>query len=102
MPLFIAEAEGNTADIFEYTDPVDGSVSKNQGLRFMYKDGSRFVFRQSGTGSSGATIRLYLESYNKDNTELDTAEALKDLVSTALEYSEIHRVSGRDGPTVIT
>ena len=102
MTTFVEAEEGNVADIFEYHDPVDGSVSSNQGLRFMYKDGTRFVFRLSGTGSSGATVRMYLESFNKDNTELETAEALKDLVNTALEYSEIHEISGRDGPTVIT
>ena len=62
---FEEEAKGNKADVFEYTDPIDGSVSKNQGIRFMYKDGSRFVFRLSGTGSSGATVRLYLEKIRK-------------------------------------
>lgn len=55
--------EIETADVFEYTDPVDASVSKNQGWRFLMTDGSRFVFRKSGTGSVGATIRLYLEKY---------------------------------------
>ncbi|CAI2364167.1 unnamed protein product [Moneuplotes crassus] len=102
MEQFRNEEEGNVADIFEYTDSVDGSSSKNQGWRFMYKDGSRFIFRKSGTGSSGATIRIYLESYNKDNTELETAEALKNLSEKALEYCEINEISGREGPTVIT
>jgi phosphoglucomutase len=99
---FADEGEGNRADIFEYKDPVDGSISSNQGLRFMYPNGSRFVFRLSGTGSSGATVRIYLESYEKENVEQETAEALKDLVRKALEYSEINQVSERDGPTVIT
>lgn len=102
MEEFRNEKEGNISDIFEYTDPVDGSTSKNQGWRFMYADGSRFVFRKSGTGSSGATIRIYLESYNKDNISLETSEALKDLSEKAIEYSEILKISGREGPTVIT
>lgn len=102
LSQFESEQEGNKADIFEYTDPIDGSKATNQGIRFMYKDGSRFVFRLSGTGSSGATVRIYLENYNKENTELETSEALKDLATKALEYSDINKVSGRDGPTVIT
>jgi len=102
MNQFADEKSGNKADIFEYTDPIDGSVATNQGLRFMYEDGSRFVFRLSGTGSSGATVRIYLERYDKENVEFETADALKDLVQKALEYSEINQVSGRDGPTVIT
>jgi phosphoglucomutase len=71
-------AEGNTAVNFSYTDPVDGSVSKNQGYIFRYKDGSRFVFRKSGTGSSGATIRVYLEKYSTD-TDIDVSDALKEI-----------------------
>ncbi|KAF3835369.1 hypothetical protein F7725_027927 [Dissostichus mawsoni] len=54
------------SDNFAYTDPVDGSVSKNQGLRIIFSDGSRIIFRLSGTGSAGATIRLYIDSYEKD------------------------------------
>merc|ERR1719395_435475 len=50
-------------DMFEYTDPVDGSVSKNQGIRFIFEDNSRIIFRLSGTGVAGATVRLYLEKY---------------------------------------
>merc|ERR1719359_1409891 len=52
-----------TNDVFEYSDPVDGSVSKNQGLRFIFEDGSRIIFRLSGTGVAGATVRMYLEKY---------------------------------------
>lgn len=68
MNVFTQEAEGNTAENFTYTDPVDGSVSKNQGYIFKFADGSRFVFRLSGTGSSGGTIRIYLEKYSKDSS----------------------------------
>ena len=73
--VFEGEAKGNTAVNFSYEDPVDFSVSENQGYIFKYADGSRFVFRKSGTGSSGATIRIYLEKYSKD-TSLDVALAL--------------------------
>ena len=81
--VFEKESAGNTSTNFSYTDPVDGSVSKNQGYIFKYADGSRFVFRKSGTGSSGATIRVYLEKYSKDINQ-DVAEALKDISDRAL------------------
>jgi phosphoglucomutase len=62
------------ADEFEYKDPVDGSISSNQGLRFVFEDGSRIIIRLSGTGSVGATVRLYLEKYepNVDNHAKET------------------------------
>ena len=92
------------ADEFSYTDPVDGSVSARQGLRFIYTDGSRVVFRLSGTGSVGATLRVYIEKYEHagGNHSLPTAVALKDLVRTALELAQIERFTGRKEPTVIT
>ena len=68
MDVFANEEAGNQAVNFCYKDPVDGSISKNQGYIFKYADGSRFVFRKSGTGSSGTTIRIYLENYS---TEID-------------------------------
>jgi len=68
MNLFEKEAPGNSAINFSYIDPIDGSESKNQGYIFKWADGSRFIFRLSGTGSSGATIRIYLERFNKDDT----------------------------------
>ena len=98
---FEQEADGNSASIFEYTDPVDGSVSKNQGWIFKYADGSRFVFRKSGTGSSGATIRVYLEKFNS-KTDMDVKEALKDISNRALSLSNLHSLTGRSEPTVIT
>lgn len=57
------------ADIFDYTDPIDHSISRNQGIRFIQKDGSRIIFRLSGTGSVGATIRIYFEQYSKDKVD---------------------------------
>lgn len=92
------------ADNFTYHDPVDGSVSKNQGLRFIMEDGSRIVFRLSGTGSVGATIRVYIEKFEEDTTKhsLPTAEALKELAAIALYISSIEKLTGRKEPTVIT
>jgi len=86
MEVFTHEGEGNTAINFSYKDPVDHSVSANQGYIFKWADGSRFVFRLSGTGSSGATIRIYLEKYSKD-VSLNVEEALKDIAHKALAVS---------------
>merc|ERR1712176_36126 len=90
-------------DEFEYHDPVDKSVSSNQGWRFNFTDGSRFVFRLSGTGSVGATIRLYLEKFESDADKVDqaTSDALADLSKIALDFSKIEEFTGRDKPTVI-
>ena len=99
--VFEGETAGNTSVNFEYTDPVDQSVSKNQGYIFKYADGSRFVFRKSGTGSSGATIRVYLEKFS-ENTELDVTEALKVISDRALSLCQIEDLTGRKEPTVIT
>jgi len=92
------------ASNFSYTDPIDNSVSKNQGLYVRFSDGSRIVFRLSGTGSSGATIRLYVEKYSKDTKEYerDTQEGLKPLIEVALELSKLVDLTGRKEPTVIT
>ncbi|CAM8947520.1 unnamed protein product [Rhodiola kirilowii] len=92
------------ADEFEYTDPVDGSVSKHQGIRYLFQDGSRLVFRLSGTGSEGATIRLYIEQYEKDSSKTgrDSQDALAPLVKVALGLSKMQEFTGRSAPTVIT
>ncbi|EJD41772.1 phosphoglucomutase, partial [Auricularia subglabra TFB-10046 SS5] len=92
------------AFVFDYTDPIDGSVSKNQGQVLRFKDGSRVVFRLSGTGSQGATVRLYVERYTKDAGQFDkdTAEGLKGLIEVALRISKLKEYLGRDKPTVIT
>ena len=91
-------------DDFSYTDPVDGSVSTGQGIRILFVDGSRIVFRLSGTGTEGATLRLYLESYEPDVSKhhLDAQQALATLISIALEISELRQRTGRERPTVIT
>ncbi|KAA8529028.1 hypothetical protein F0562_033484 [Nyssa sinensis] len=92
------------ADEFEYKDPVDGSISKHQGIRYLFEDGSRLVFRLSGTGSEGATIRLYIEQYEKDpsKTGRDSQEALAPLVEVALKLSKMQEFTGRSAPTVVT
>ncbi|CAN1297215.1 Phosphoglucomutase, cytoplasmic [Linum perenne] len=92
------------ADEFEYKDPVDGSVSAHQGIRYLFEDGSRLVFRLSGTGSVGATIRLYIEQYEKDPSKIgrDSQEALSPLVEVALKLSKMQEYTGRPTPTVIT
>ena len=92
------------ADDFAYTDPVDGSVATRQGIRIIMGDGSRIVFRLSGTGTEGATIRLYLERYEPDPARhgLDTQDALRRLAAIADEIAGLRRRTGREHPTVIT
>ncbi|CAH9095998.1 unnamed protein product [Cuscuta epithymum] len=92
------------ADEFEYKDPVDGSISSHQGIRYLFEDGSRLVFRLSGTGSEGATIRLYIEQYENDSSKIgrESHDALGPLVEVALKLSKMEEFTGRSAPTVIT
>jgi phosphoglucomutase len=92
------------ADDFSYTDPIDGSVSAKQGIRVKFEDGARIVYRLSGTGTEGATVRVYIESRETagDRLSMETADALATLVQTALELAEIEARTGRATPTVIT
>jgi len=92
---------------FEYKDPIDHSVSKNQGQVITFSDGSRVVFRLSGTGSQGATVRMYVERYlgpeaGKDALSRPASDGLKSLIEVALEISKLKGFLGRDDPTVIT
>ncbi|KAG0345773.1 Phosphoglucomutase-2 [Podila humilis] len=91
-------------DDFEYTDPIDGSVSKKQGVRVIFTDGSRLIIRLSGTGSQGATVRLYVEKYesNPEKYEDKTQDALRPLIEVALALSKLTEFTGRKEPTVIT
>ena len=93
-----------TADDFAYTDPVDGSVSTGQGVRLLFADGSRIVFRLSGTGTEGATLRVYLERYVADPADHDqpAQEALGELIRIADEIAAIRRHSGMQAATVVT
>ncbi|MGU3314425.1 alpha-D-glucose phosphate-specific phosphoglucomutase [Sphingomonas sp. M6A6_1c] len=92
------------ADDFAYTDPTDGSVSRNQGVRILFEGGSRVVFRLSGTGTSGATLRVYLERYEPAGGDLDreTGEMLADIVAAADAIAGIVQHTGRTEPDVIT
>ena len=92
------------ADNFSYTDPVDQSVTQGQGLRILLEDGSRVVVRLSGTGTKGATIRVYLESYVPSSGDLhqDPQIALADMISSINSLAEIQQRTGMDCPTVIT
>ena len=92
------------ADNFSYTDPVDQSVTQGQGLRILLEDGSRIVMRLSGTGTKGATIRVYLESYvpSSGNLNQDPQIALAEMISSINALAEIQQRTGMDRPTVIT
>ncbi|MEG3092670.1 alpha-D-glucose phosphate-specific phosphoglucomutase [Sphingomonas sp. PB1R3] len=91
-----------TADDFAYTDPTDQSVSRNQGIRVLFQGGSRVVFRLSGTGTSGATLRVYLERYSADHLDRETPEMLADIIQAADEIAGITRHTGRTEPDVVT
>ena len=92
------------ADDFAYTDPTDGSTSANQGIRILFAEGSRVVFRLSGTGTQGATLRVYIEAYEGPAGDLsrETAEALAPLIAAAEQLARIAHHTGMDAPTVIT
>ena len=94
----------SSADDFAYTDPTDRSVSRNQGVRILFNDGSRIIFRLSGTGTEGATLRVYLERYVDQDGDLalETADALAPLVAAAQEVADISGFTGMDRPSVIT
>ena len=100
----VAGCEIASADDFAYTDPVDGSVSTAQGIRIGLKDGSRVVFRLSGTGTEGATLRVYLERYEPDPAKhgIETQAALAPLIALADQLAGIKARTGRAEPTVIT
>jgi phosphoglucomutase len=100
----VAGRRVQSADDFAYHDPVDGSVSEHQGLRVIFDDGARIVYRLSGTGTSGATLRVYIESVEPDVSKQnhDAQAALRDLIDTSLQLSDLRRLTGRGAPTVIT
>ncbi len=99
-----AGLEVSSVDDFAYTDPVDGSVTTGQGIRVFFKSGERVVFRLSGTGTEGATLRVYLERYEADPAKHgeDAQAALAGLIRAADEMAEIAKRTGRTGPDVIT
>jgi phosphoglucomutase len=94
----------NAADDFAYKDPVDGSMTHGQGLRILFEDGSRIVYRLSGTGTAGATLRVYIERYEPDPSkqELETQSALAPLIGLSRSLADIETRTGRSKPSVIT
>ena len=100
----LANRRIQTCDDFSYTDPIDQSISNNQGVRILFEDGSRIIFRLSGTGTEGATIRLYLESFEGDTNKqsMDAQDALAALIAAANDISKLQDLTGYDQPTVIT
>lgn len=100
----VAQRKISMADNFTYHDSVDGSISSNQGIRCVFEDGARIIFRRSGTGTSGATLRLYVEHFESDpeRFELDTQEVLKDLLEIADNIAQLRKLIGRDVADVIT
>lgn len=92
------------ADDFSYTDPIDGNISNKQGIRIRFTDGSRIIFRLSGTGTKGATLRIYIESYepNIKKQNMDPQKALENLITLSKEIAQVRQLIGREKPTVIT
>ncbi|MEQ2252737.1 Phosphoglucomutase-1 [Ilyodon furcidens] len=90
------------ADNFQYTDPVDSTITRNQGLRIIFSDGSRIIYRLGGTGAEGATVRIYIDSYERKLIFEDTQVQLAPLATIALKISQLHHRTGRNGPSLIT
>lgn len=92
------------ADDFSYLDPIDGSISQNQGIRIFFVGGARLVLRLSGTGTTGATLRVYMENFEPDidNHNLDPQDALQDVIKAAHIITQLQERTGRKAPTVIT
>jgi len=91
-------------DNFSYTDPIDGSVSRKQGVRLLFVNGARIIYRLSGTGTAGATLRVYIENYESgiEKQHQDTQLALAEMIDIAKKIAKIKEFTGRDKPTVIT
>jgi len=100
----IGERTVSAADDFAYTDPIDGSLTERQGIRILFEDGARIVYRLSGTGTEGATLRVYLEHYEPDREKLflEMEVALGDLAKMSVEFAEIQSRTGRSEPDVVT
>ncbi len=92
------------ADDFSYTDPLDGSLSQHQGIRILMQDGSRIIYRLSGTGTQGAPLRVYIESHesNPEKQSDDPQNALAELIVMAAQIAKIDQLTGRTKPDVVT
>ena len=104
LPSLVGQNNIVKADDFAYDDPVDGSRTTGQGIRLIYENGARIIYRLSGTGTSGATLRVYIEDYepNTAKHDQDPQMALANLISYARNVAEIEKLTGRSAPTVIT
>ncbi len=108
LPTLIGQSFGeyqvSYADEFSYQDPIDGSISSQQGIRIGFKNGSRIVFRLSGTGTVGATLRIYIERFEPDANkhQVDAQLALAELIDLAEQFCQVKQRTGRTAPTVIT
>jgi phosphoglucomutase len=108
LPTLVGQRFGGRcirlADDFSYTDPVDGSVSGKQGIRLLFDDGARVIFRLSGTGTEGATLRVYLERYeaNPQLQQVPVQQALAELAAVAEQVAGIQVHTGMSGPSVAT
>ncbi|MEE9351382.1 MAG: alpha-D-glucose phosphate-specific phosphoglucomutase, partial [Thiotrichaceae bacterium] len=91
------------ADDFTYIDPIDHSISEHQGIRIIFDNGSRIIYRLSGTGTEGATLRLYIERYETDinKHDLDIQETLGELIQLAVKLAKIKELTGKNEPTAI-
>jgi phosphoglucomutase len=100
----LAGSTVSKADDFAYHDPVDGSVAEHQGIRVELEDGSRLVYRLSGTGTEGATLRLYIERYEADpgRQALEPAATLAGLAAAGYGLADIAGHTGRQAPSVVT
>jgi phosphoglucomutase len=104
LPGLVGQHGIAMADDFAYDDPVDGSRTTGQGIRLIFADGSRIVYRLSGTGTAGATLRVYIERYEPDPHRhgIETQAALADLIALSRAIAEIEQRTGRAAPSVIT
>ena len=104
LPSLAGQFGIRTADDFAYDDPVDGSRTTRQGIRLIFADGSRIVYRLSGTGTAGATLRVYIERYEPHAGfhGVETQQALADLIALSRAIAEIEQRTGRAAPSVIT
>ncbi len=98
----LGESRIQRADDFSYTDPVDGSITSHQGIRLLLEDGSRVVMRLSGTGTQGATLRVYLEQYRENGVEAEPNDVLAPLTRAVRDWLKLRERFGRDEPTVVT
>ena len=104
LPSLVGQHGIGMADDFSYDDPVDGSRTTKQGIRLIFADGARIIYRLSGTGTAGATLRVYIERYEPDahRHDIDTQQALSDLIALSRSIAQIEQRTGRAAPTVIT